>query len=86
MNKQQSKLISAKLNHTPDTARAVELVLVDGLTAYAAEKRIYGKPTGHIKRASDNAALHLTHCEEVITQAISSKKVSNTDQLAKACE
>ena len=65
MNTEQSKLISAKLNHTDDTAKAVTLVLVDGLTAYQAEKAVYGKPTCHVKRASDKLAEMLEFCNEV---------------------
>lgn len=94
MNKQQSKLISDELKHASDTAKAVELVLVDGLTAYHAEKRIYGKPTNHVKKAADKAAEKLAFCYAVAidasifgeAEAISNKKLTNTDQLSKACE
>ena len=65
MNRVQSKLISAKLNHTADTAKAVKLVLVDGLTANEAERRVYGELKGHVRRAAINAGLHLEHCLEV---------------------
>ncbi len=69
MNKQQLNTMATRLNLKPLTAKACELVLIDSLTAYAAEKQVYGKRMGTIGKACHRLRDELTYCNNVAIDA-----------------
>lgn len=67
MNKQQLQKIINNRQRTiaPELARGIELVLIDGLSAYAAEKQVYGNTTGTVGRAAKEIMAQYNFCLEV---------------------
>jgi len=51
MNREQIKIMAKHINMTKEAARMAELVIIDGLTGYAAENLVYGKTTATASRA-----------------------------------
>ena len=68
MNKQQLNTMAARLNLKPLTTKACELVLIDGLTAYAAEKQVYGKRACTIGKACHRLRDEFDYCEMISRQ------------------
>ena len=50
MNKKQFNLLAKKLIKSSDQRDAVRLVVIDGLSAYEAEKRVHGAVTSTVSR------------------------------------
>lgn len=65
MNKQQLSTMATRLNLKPLTAKACELVLIDGMTYYAAEKQVYGKRKGVAGQACKRLEREWEYCLEV---------------------
>ena len=65
MNKQQISTMATRLNLKPLTAKACELVLIDGLTYYAAEKQVYGGRKGVVGQACKRLRAELDYCGQV---------------------
>jgi len=65
MNKKQLTLISQNLGLNADLTKAVQLIIIDGLSGYAAEKVVYGKVTTTTKRAEKKVREILAFCQAV---------------------
>jgi len=72
MNKQQLNtmatrlnLMAARLNLKPATQHACRLVILDGLTGYAAEKQVWGRRTGTVMKACKRLRDELEYCKKV---------------------
>ena len=65
MNKKQLTLISQNLGLSDELTKAVQLIIIDGLSGYAAEKAVYGKVTMTAKRAEKKVREMLAFCQKV---------------------
>ncbi len=57
--------ISGRLNLKPATEHACRLVILDGLTGYAAEKQVWGRRTGTVMKACKRLRDELEYCKAV---------------------
>jgi len=65
MNRQQLNTMATRLNLKPLTAKACELVILDGITGYAAEKQVWGRRTGTVMKACKRLRDELEYCKKV---------------------
>lgn len=68
MNKQQLSTMAVRLNLKKLTTSACELVLIDGLKPYRAEKQVYGRDTRTIRKACDRLEAESAYCAKVAQQ------------------
>lgn len=66
MNKTQFSLLAGKLIKSPTQREAVKLHLVGGLSAYEAEKQVYGKVTATVGRDAKRIKDLYEFCKAVI--------------------
>ena len=57
--------MSDRLNLKAGTEHACRLVILDGLTFYAAEKEVFGRRTGTIGKACKRLRDELEYCKKV---------------------
>lgn len=65
MNKAQLSLLLTSSPKCPMKAEAIELVIIDGISAYAAEKQVYGAKTNTIARLVKKVLADYRRCREV---------------------
>ena len=66
MNKKQFDLISAALIRSPQQRDAVSLVVIDGKTAYEAEKAAYGAETNTVSRDAKRIIKRYEECKAIM--------------------
>ena len=64
MNQHQLNLIAEKLKLSPERVKAANLVLIDGLNPYQAEKAVYGRPTTTIMKLVKSIQAESEYCEQ----------------------
>jgi hypothetical protein len=67
MNKTQFSLLANNLIKSTKQREAVKLHMLDGLSAYEAEKRIHGRITANVSRDAKRMTELLEFCKSVIT-------------------
>jgi len=65
MNKTQFNLLAEKLIKSTTQREAVKLHMLDGLSAYEAEKRIHGRVTANVSRDAKRITSEFNFCVEV---------------------
>lgn len=66
MNEAQFNLLANKLIKSTTQRKAVKLHMLDGLSAYEAEKRIHGKLTASVSRDSKRINELYDFCKSVV--------------------
>jgi hypothetical protein len=65
MNEEQFDAVALRVIKSHDQRKAVKLYLLEGLTAYAAETRVYGHVTNTVARDARRVKKLFDFCERV---------------------
>ena len=69
MNQEQLNLLLQGRVGNTQKREAIQLVIIDGLSAYAAEKQVYGRTTSTINRLVNDVRADYERCLEVAAMA-----------------